>query len=133
MKKNGFTLVELLSVLVLISLLMGIAIPGINRISKNMKTKSYNEKKELIESAAVLWGQDNKTRLQSMSCTVNGVDYFCYRISIKSLIEEDYLDYDRNGNEYIDPETDSDIKDKCVYVYRKNKRVYAYFDKENAC
>ena len=50
MKKNGFTLVELLSVLVLISLLMGIAIPGINRISKNMKTKSYNEKKELIES-----------------------------------------------------------------------------------
>ena len=35
--------------------------------------------------------------------------------------------------EYIDPETDSDIKDKCVYVYRKNKRVYAYFDKENAC
>ena len=133
MKKNGFTLVELLSVLVLISLLMGIAIPGINRISKNMKTKSYNEKKELIESAAVLWGQDNKTLLQSTSCTVNGVDYSCYRISIKSLIEEDYLDYDRNGNEYIDPETYSDIKDKCVYVYRKNKRVYAYFDKENAC
>ena len=133
MKKNGFTLVELLSVLVLISLLMGIAIPGINRISKNMKTKSYNEKKELIESAAVLWGQDNKTLLQSTSCRVNGVDYSCYRISITSLIEEDYLDYDRNGNEYIDPETDSDIKDKCVYVYRKNKRVYAYFDKENAC
>lgn len=133
MKKNGFTLVELLSVLVLISLLMGIAIPGINRISKNMKTKSYNEKKELIESAAVLWGQDNKTLLQSTSCTVNGVDYSCYRISIKSLIEEDYLDYDRNGYKYIDPETNSDIKDKCVYVYRKNKRVYAYFDKENAC
>lgn len=132
MKKNGFTLVELLSVLVLLSLLMGIAIPGINRISKNMKTKSYNEKKELIESAAVLWGQDNKTLLQRDKNCNDDIDS-CYKISIENLIKEDYLDYDRNGNEYIDPETDSDIKDKCVYVYRKNKRVYAYFDKENAC
>ena len=132
MKKNGFTLVELLSVLVLISLLMGIAIPGINRISKNMKTKSYNEKKELIESAAVLWGQDNKTLLQRDKNCNDDIDS-CYKISIKELIESDYLDYDRNGNGYIDPETDIDIKDKCVYVYRKNKRVYAYFDKENAC
>ena len=132
MNKNGFTLVELLSVLVLISLLMGIAVPGINRISKNMKTKSYNEKKELIESAAVLWGQDNKTLLQKYEKCNDDIGP-CYKISIKELIEADYLDYDRNGKEYIDPETDSDIQDRCVYVYRKNKRVYAYFDKEKAC
>lgn len=58
MNKKGFTLVEILAVLVLIGLLLGIAIPGINKISSNMKNKSYNKKVNLIESAAILWGQD---------------------------------------------------------------------------
>lgn len=135
MKKNGFTLVELLSVLVLISLLMGIAIPGINRISKNMKTKSYNEKKELIESAAVLWGQDNKTLLQANNDCKLSTDeiVLCYKITVGSLIENSYLDSDNNSGKYINPLDNSDMKNQCVYIYKKNKRVYSYFVGNKEC
>ena len=128
MNKKGFTLVELLAVLVLISLLMGLAIPGINRISNNMKKKSYNQKIKLIESAAELWGQDNKTRLQTTSCNIDDNEVPCYKIEIKELLSENYLDSDNNSGKYINPKNDKDMKECIVFVYKQNKRVYAKFD-----
>lgn len=128
MNKKGFTLVELLAVLVLISLLMGLAIPGINKISSNMKKKSYNQKVKLIESAAVLWGQDNKTRLQTESnCIKDENNQFlpCCRITVNNLLTENYLDSDNNSGKVINPETNKDMKACEVRVYKQNKRVYA--------
>ena len=127
MNKKGFTLVELLAVLVLISLLMGLAIPGINRISNNMKKKSYNQKIKLIESAAELWGQDNKTRLQADTKFSSEISK-CKKITIAVLINENYLDSDNNSGKYINPKNDEDMKDCIVFVYKQNKRVYAKFD-----
>lgn len=127
MNKKGFTLVELLAVLVLISLLMGLAIPGINRISNNMKKKSYNQKIKLIESAAELWGQDNKTRLQADTDCSSEISK-CKKITIADLIKENYLDSDNNSGKYANPKNDEDMKDCIVFVYKQNKRVYAKFD-----
>ena len=127
MNKKGFTLVELLAVLVLISLLMGLAIPGINRISNNMKKKSYNQKIKLIESAAELWGQDNKTRLQADTDCSSEISK-CKKITIADLIKENYLDSDNNSGKYANPKNDEDMKNCIVFVYKQNKRVYAKFD-----
>ena len=135
MNKKGFTLVELLAVLVLISLLMGLAIPGINRISNNMKKKSYNQKIKLIESAAELWGQDNKTRLQADTDCPSEISK-CKKIKIDDLIKENYLDSDNNSGKYANPKNDEDMKECIVFVYKQNKRVYAKFDNgtdSNAC
>ena len=44
MNNKGFTLVEILSVIVLIALLLGIGIPGIMRISNKMKENSKEKK-----------------------------------------------------------------------------------------
>ncbi len=133
MNKKGFTLVEILSVLVLIGLLLGLAIPGINKISSNMKKKSYSKKVSLVESAAELWGQDNKTLLQSSSdCEIKGGEKVsCYKITVGSLIENNYLDSDKNSGEYISPLDNSNMKNQCVYVYKKNNRVYSYFADED--
>ncbi len=132
MNKKGFTLVELLSVIVLIGLLLGIGVPGVMRISKKMKERSFNTKKEQIEQAATLWGQDNRTRLSKSTCKVleSSVkkEYPCYKISIEELIKEDYLNSENDDNiEYKNPIDNKDIKGMCVYVYKKNKRVYAYY------
>ena len=135
--KKGLTLVELLAVIVLISLLLGLGIPGINRISQNMNKKSLNTKVKLIEQAAVLWGQDNKTMLQKDDCSdVDNENKKCYQIKIEELITEDYLESEsHNEIIYTNPETNKDMIEKNCYVrvYKKNNRVYAMFDAEDNC
>lgn len=59
MKKDGFTLVELLAVLVLIGLLMTIAIPNAFKLNSKVKNKAYQTKIDLIEQAANNYGQSN--------------------------------------------------------------------------
>ena len=135
--KKGLTLVELLAVIVLISLLLGLGIPGINRIRQNMNKKSLNTKVKLIEQAAVLWGQDNKTMLQKDDCSdVDNENKKCYQIKIEELIIEDYLESEsHNEIIYTNPETNKDMIEKNCYVrvYKKNNRVYAMFDAEDNC
>lgn len=135
MNKKGFTLIELLSVLVLIGLLFGLAIPGINKISNNMKKKSYSKKVSLVESAAILWGQDNRTLLQTNNDCKLSTDetVSCYKITIGNLIENNYLDSDNNSGKYISPLDSSDMKKQCVYVYKINNRVYSYFAGNKEC
>lgn len=59
MKRNGFTLVELICVIVLLALLMVIAVPSALKLSSKVKDKSYLTKIDLIEQAANNYGQTN--------------------------------------------------------------------------
>jgi len=141
--KKGFTLVEILATIVLISLLLGLGIPGIMKISQNMKKRNYNTKVDLIEQAGILWGQNNKTELQRDKCDIDkdsntgesGKESNCRVKKIDDLIKSDYLEADgkddSNNYIYINPETDKNIIACEVYIYIKDNRVYAYFDKEN--
>lgn len=130
---KGFTLVEILSVLVLIGLLFGIGVPAVSKISKNMKARSYKQKISLIEKAGELWGQDNKALLQNVTCDIDGIQYNCYKITIEDLIIEDYLDSeDKSTTKFDNPIDDSSLLDYYVYVYKKNNRVYAKLSGESA-
>ena len=132
MNKSGFTLVEILSVIVLISLLLGLGIPGIIKLKVNMNKRSYATKKSEIEQAAVIWGNDNVYRLRTADCEVDSIKYNCYKMKVKELINEDYLPSEKqNDISYTNPVNGEEIINKCVYVYRKNNRVYArYTDSE---
>ena len=143
MNKKGFTLVELLSVLVLIGLLMGLAVPGISRITSNIKKKSQKTKIELIEKAAVLWGQDNRTLLYETprentiiysSIEKNEKIRYYKLVSIKDLIDDNYLDGESNQKKYEDPVSGEDLyRDDCkVFVFKYNNRVTAKFNISNA-
>lgn len=57
--KKGFTLVELLAVIVLISLIMVIVVPQVQKVAKQSKVKLCKSKITLAEEALNLWGQDN--------------------------------------------------------------------------
>jgi len=129
--KKGFTLVELLVVIVLVGLLVAIAVPAGLTVSKKVKQKMLENKIELIESGAIAYGQSNKSLLDH-SCTIDGTTYNrCYSASIKNLLKENVFKED----DIIDDEkvlTNPVINDQLnyckVYIYIKNKRVYAKYD-----
>ena len=172
MKKNGFTLTELLAVIVIIALLMVLIVPQAMNMAKKVKKKAFDTKVDLIKSAAKAYGEENitwvmegKSWLESNStahyCTIpndstgvityseshdaNG-SYPCVKLTVDDLAEADEINYDiENGcdgyttcdSDYYKKQvqdTDNNyIINKCnVYVYYKNKRVYAFFDK-NTC
>lgn len=64
MKKNGFTLVELLAVIALLGMLIAIAIPAYSKLSTKTKNNLYKEKVESIETAAVLYAKDREDDLR---------------------------------------------------------------------
>ena len=107
-KKNAFTLVELLAVIVIIGLLLAIALPASLKLAGNVKKKAYDTKIELIEQAASSYGQTNLAfvrtgmdientsshhtcKLQIEGDTIKGIDYIPKTYSESaSLSENEY-------------------------------------------
>jgi prepilin-type N-terminal cleavage/methylation domain-containing protein len=59
MNNKGFTLVELLAVIIILSLLVVLASTSVSKIVKDSKNDLYDTQIELIKSAAEAWGADN--------------------------------------------------------------------------
>ena len=142
--KKGFTLVELLAVITLLGLLVVIAVPSGLAISKKVKQKMLDSKIELIESGAIVWGQQNKNSIPNKStaspsnCSSaiasNSNVTKCIRKTIRQLVhDENALEEDginSSGYRYLkNPTNDKELHTCYIYIYVKNKRVYATYDK----
>lgn len=80
--KRGFTLVEILTVLVILSILMVIAVPSIMGISKKLKLRGLDSKVEAIEEAAIVYTQNNSNKIKAElggSCKEPGSHCECER------------------------------------------------------
>lgn len=59
MKNKGFTLVELLAVLIVLSLILLIVIPSVSGTLKASRKSSYDKQIKVLETAAEKWGVEN--------------------------------------------------------------------------
>ena len=132
MNKNnkGFTLVELLSVIVIMGILLLVAIPGVFGVSNNIKAKSYCKKVSDIEAAAKLYGQDFVDDIEERGFI---------QISVKTLIdnnmyrkENDDCELGNDNNPCVtDPRDYSSMDNDTITILKKEKRFSSYYNFKN--
>lgn len=140
MGKRGFTLVELLAVIVVLSIVMVIAVPSIGGVIQVINDNMLDKKVTMIEEAAILLGQDVKGSIIASQTKYN--NFPCKSIIVSDLVP-DYLDRD-NDNAclkedsegtlgcVVDPSDNTNYLDKYeVIIYYQNKRIRAKVDTEN--
>lgn len=81
-KNKGFTIPELLAVIVIIGILVTIASASYNGISKTLKEKTYQNKINLIKTKAVEYATDNNVDAET--------------ISVAKLLNEGYLELEND-------------------------------------
>lgn len=108
-KKNGFTFVELLAMLVILGLIMVIAIPNITGMLNNQKINQFkSDANSMAEAAKVKVGKDRVlVRPKNGECIVFSLNYLDDTDSIKSGPNggnydqfDSFVVYTRNGTKY---------------------------------
>ena len=127
--KKGFTLVELMAVIVIVVIISIIGYAGITTVQKNIKTNLWESKVESIETGAVLYGEDNKNRLTG-TCNIDGsIKTSCQSVTVQFLLDENYIPTDDSeGNKVIINDTLKDnsyANNMSVSIYVENNIVYA--------
>src|SRR5574344_580063 len=113
MNKKGFTLVELLGVIVILGVIASLTVPTITGIIKNNKEKTYNAQVNTIIDAAKNWSINNTNYLSETS------DLY---VSLNWLINGGYIEQDK----LIDPRDSSTITGCVKISYASNYSQYEY-------
>ena len=125
MKKKGFTLVELIGVIILLGVLSLIAFPVVNNSIKNAKENAYKTQINEIVEAAKKWGVEHSDELPEMN--TNGA----ISIDIPTLIQSGYLKRTEDGT-LKDPRDENASITGCVVItYSDEYKQYEYkYDEE---
>lgn len=86
MKKNAFTLIELLAVIALLAVLILLTVTTVSRQVKKGENTIYQEQLNTIKLAAQMWGSENKNTLSNYS--------ECVTITLGFLKDAGYVEED---------------------------------------
>lgn len=128
--KKGFTLVELLAVIVILALISVMASTGIINLSKKSKENMYCAKLEMISGIARDYAVKYEYELNQSNEYYNG--YKSLNIKVSDLISSGKLEPDKD-NKVINPVDDSSLNDKEIILYLKNNQINVYIDSNNVC
>lgn len=136
MNNKGFTLVEILAVLMITIIITSISFAGIGVLNKNIHQNMYEETVALIEASATRYGEDHQNKLNT-SCTVDGsAQNKCGSITVQTLIDAGYISTKKKNDAgeavLIDErkkEEDENyyLNSKTVYIYLENDIVYSKY------
>ena len=151
MNKKGFTLVEILVVIVVLGLIIGIAVPNINKSNRKAKERILLTKIHNIEKAAVLYGQDNRGNFDKTNSTYQNTtheycfdssnnkinDCFYYNtnitVNVNTLVIKDsegksYINADDDSGNIINPLYKTENMNQCkIQIYKKYGKIYAVY------
>ena len=125
MNKKGFTLVELLAVIVVLGLVTTLAAYSIFNVWGKSKQGLLDDKIESIENAAVTYYSENR-QLLTESCSVGDKSYnTCKVITVQDLLDLGILETDEKDRKITNDVTGCNMVNDIVTVYRKNNRIQA--------
>jgi len=123
MRKNGFTLLEVLGVIALLGLIALLVVTLSTRMLNQSKQSLYDSQKETIIAAAKKWTIPNSNELPMTSTEE------AYNLSFNKLAEDGYIDSD----ELIDPRNNKKICGYIKITYNDSNRQYKYEVIEEKC
>lgn len=111
---KGFTLVELLAVIVILAVIGGIGIVSYTSIVKKSEKDYYINLADNVELGASNYFKDNRSKRP-------GIDSVCSKVSLNTLINEKYLEkvVDTRGN-------NCDLNNSFVFIKRNSSNNYEY-------
>ncbi|MCI9084665.1 MAG: type II secretion system protein [Bacilli bacterium] len=115
MKKNAFTLIELIAVIVILGFILVIIMPTLTDTLNRTKDKLNNTQKNQILSASRNWGMEN------LNDNTNKTDR---KITIKDLQDSGFLD-DKEVKNLKNKTNLQDNTTICI-KYKDNQYVYYY-------
>lgn len=120
--KKGFTLIEILCVIVIIGILSVIATISIVNLSSKSKNNLYCAKIELIENIAESYGIKYELELNNSNELYNG--YKSLKIKVNTLVMAGKLEPDKK-NDVINPKDNTIMNDIDIILYLKNNQIKA--------
>ena len=109
---SGFTLIEMIGVIIVLSIIALIVYPTIGKIITTNKTKAYEKQIEVIEDAASNWLIENEGKLRDNA----------YALPINDIVSSGFVE----ENELINPINNEPLTG-CVFItWRKNIKQYEY-------
>ena len=122
--KKGFTLVELLGVIILLGLIVTIVTPVIGNTINTSRNKAYDSQVNVIETAAKEWGVENIEELPEIDSD-----------EVKTLQLTDLINSGKlQSATIINPKTKA-VMTGCVAIsYNSEYKQYEYkYTEENVC
>jgi len=127
MKKNGFTLIELIGTVVILAIIALIVLPATLSVLNQSREEVDEATIQMVESAANSYVNANKNlypkQLESLDKGTKDSRKYNGVISTNQLVDKGYLEksvYDKNEN----------IQNACVKLYSDSKKYFTEFTKE---
>lgn len=138
MNKKGFTLVEILAVIVLLGVIIAIAVPAITAMRRNILEKEDADQINSLESAAIYYAQDHEKNEIDVINYANGLAVTTYpiNVTVEQLLSEGYIEptVKSNGTTctyssgcLIRPSDNSIINSKVIIVSKTNNKLKAEY------
>lgn len=112
--KRGFTLVELLAVIIILGILSAIVIPPVVDNINAVRNESYNQMVANVEQTAQLYARENKSVIPELNTVGNTIT-----ITLQTLVDKEGL-----STPIIDKRTDQEISlatEVTITVLSRNK------------
>ena len=120
MKKNAFTLIELLAIIVILSVLAIILIPTLKDSINEAKNSAYNDQVNIIKQAAESYFINSNFRVDSNAPKV---------MYLNDIVSSGYIE----SNQIINPITENAMMGCVLIKYYSRQYHYEYIDNNEEC